>query len=188
MHHQFLRSPSNGPAWWVRWASWSCVVGLISAAGTAIFTAPGWWKAPLHYRTDVSESAARTVLYETIGRVLVQGTTDLCKQLGTDPASSCATSLERVPTPPGRSPGIQCVTQLIDGPFAGATVLTLRGRDDLGEPYTTDFVVLDRGYGPQPLDPVYWSGLHIVETAGNGPTSQVKTTTWRYAGESTRCN
>lgn len=154
---------------------------------TALFTAPGWWKAPLHIRTHVPEAAAREVLFATVGHTLVHGTADLCATLGTHPASSCVTSMQRAGKPPGRAPGIRCVTSIDDGPFAGATVLTVRGRDDVGELYTTDFVVIDDGHGPQALDPVYWSRLHLVETAGEGPSSGIKTTTWRYDGESTRC-
>lgn len=173
--------------WWWRWALWSLLVAGLSAGATALTLNPGIWKTPLHVRTDVTEADARQVLYTTVGQVLVHGEHDLCLTHGTHPASTCTTSLNRAGKPPGRPPGVRCVTQLQDGPFAGGMVLTLRGRTDVGEPYTTDFVVIDRGKGAQALDPVYWSNLHLVETAGEGPQPGTKTTSWQYDGESTRC-
>lgn len=160
---------------------------MLSVTITVLTLKPGLWKAPLHVRTDVDEATARKVLYETVGQVLVHGEYDLCATHGTHPASTCTTSMARAGKPPGRPPGVRCVTQLQDGPFAGGIVLTLRGRNDVGERYTTDFVVVNPGRGAQPLDPVYWSNLHLVETAGQGPKKEVKTTSWRYDGESTRC-
>lgn len=173
--------------WWWRWALWSLLLVFTSVSIPVVTLLPGTWKAPLHIRTNVDEATARKVLYETVGHVLIHGTHDLCATYGTHPASTCATSLVRAGEPPGRPPGVRCTTQIQDGPFAGGMVLTLRGRTDVGESYTTDFVVVDPGYGAQALDPVYWSNLHLVETAAQGSQPQEKTTTWRYNGESTRC-
>lgn len=188
MHAKSTSGPKpTRSQWWWRWAIWSALLIGTSTAITAAVLKPGLWKTPLHIRTTVTEASARQVLYETVGKVLVHGEHDLCTSLGTHPASTCTTSLTRAGKPPGRAPGVRCVTQLQDGPFAGGIVLTLRGRTDLGEAYTTDFVVVDRGPGPQAIDPVYWSNLHLVETAGSGPQPHIKTTSWRYDGESTRC-
>lgn len=163
------------------------MVVAVSMGGTMLTLNPGLWKAPLHIRTDVTEASARAVLYEIVGKVLVHGEQDLCATHGTHPASTCVTSLNRAGSAPGRPPGVRCVTQLHDGPFAGGMVLTVRGRTDVGEAYTTDFVVVDTGQGAQAIDPVYWSNLHLVDTAGQGAQPGTKSASWQYDGDSTRC-
>ena len=171
----------------MRWAAWTILIAGVAILSTTAVLYPASWKAPLHVRTNVSETDARLVLYRTVGQVMVHGPHQLCATLGTHPASPCTTSLARAGTPPGRAPGVQCVTPIQDGPLAGAMVLTIRGQNDLGAPYLTDFVVVDAGTGPAPLDPVYWSGLHLVETSGDTGHTHTRSTTWRYDGKSTRC-